>query len=101
MPRIKKSVPTEPPSCDVLLTPAEAAHRIGIAPGTLKNWSARGKGPRRYRMSPTFGGRVRYSEREVATFVEEVKAGALARPSKLPATSAGSRAAGVQTGDEA
>ncbi|WP_019885891.1 helix-turn-helix transcriptional regulator [Streptomyces purpureus] len=82
MPRAKNSNMASPPSGDRLVTPAETARRLGISPGTLRNWGAAGKGPRRYRMSPDYGGRVRYSEHEVDAFIEHVKTGALARPPK-------------------
>ncbi len=101
MPRAKKTAEPAPLVGDRLLTPAEAARRIGIVPGTLRNWGTAGKGPRRYRMSPDFGGRVRYSEHEVDAFVEAVKAGELARPPKSPATPVRSRAEDAQTGDAA
>ncbi|MFK3735681.1 helix-turn-helix transcriptional regulator [Streptomyces sp. NPDC088090] len=75
---------------DRLLTPKETADRIGISPGTLKNWSASGKGPRRYPLSPGVGAAVRYSEAEVNAFIQAVKEGELARPPRVPGTSAGS-----------
>ncbi|MER8047134.1 helix-turn-helix domain-containing protein [Streptomyces sp. NPDC094032] len=85
MPRAKSSNTESTHAGDRLITPAETARRLGIAPGTLRNWSAAGKGPRRYRMSPDYGGRVRYSEHEVDAFIEHMKTGALVRPSKSPA----------------
>lgn len=80
---------------DRLLTPKEAAARIGISPGTLKNWARIGKGPRRYPLSPSFGSAVRYSEAEVNAFVQAVKDGELARPPRAAGTSAVLRAAGA------
>ncbi|MFJ8213261.1 helix-turn-helix transcriptional regulator [Streptomyces sp. NPDC096033] len=96
---MKKIAEAAPLVGDRLLTPAETACRLGVASGTLRNWGTAGKGPRRHRMSPDFGGRVRYSEREVDAFIERVKAGELGRPAKSPATPVRSRVEVAQDGE--
>ena len=45
-----------------LFTEEQLAERYGLAPGTLRNWRARRKGPRWIMV----GGRPRYPESEVA-----------------------------------
>lgn len=54
------------------LTTAEAAERLGLAPGTLQNWRSSGIGPTFLRIN---GSRVRYP----LASLEEFEAAALVR----------------------
>ncbi|MFD9621839.1 helix-turn-helix transcriptional regulator [Streptomyces virginiae] len=58
---------------DKLLTPAEAAERMGLTIKTLSNWRAIGKGPRP-RQLPGERGRWRYVEREVDEWISAIVA---------------------------
>ena len=52
-----------------LLTPQEAADRLGVSTGALAQWRylGDGKGPEYQRLSPR---RIRYRESAIAAFVE-------------------------------
>lgn len=52
---------------NTLLTTREAAHRLGLAAGTLQNWRIRGQGPAFVRL----GKAIRYDEEDLARFVEK------------------------------
>jgi excisionase family DNA binding protein len=48
------------------LGPKQAAHWLGVSVRTLEDWRARGKGPPYFKV----GGGVRYSVRELETWLE-------------------------------
>ena len=50
-----------------LLTTQEAAHRLGLAIGTLQNWRIRGEGPAWVRL----GRAVRYRETDLERFIDQ------------------------------
>ncbi len=50
-----------------LMTPNALAARLGITPGILARWRVQGRGPRFIRV----GGRVRYREEAVRTWLAE------------------------------
>lgn len=55
-----------------LLTEREAARRLGLSPGTLRNWRSRGRGP----IAVRFGSRcVRYRVSDVDSYIDAHVAG--------------------------
>ncbi|MFJ3964123.1 helix-turn-helix transcriptional regulator [Streptomyces sp. NPDC090036] len=65
--------PVSPRRKDTLLTPAEAAERMGLTSKTLANWRTAGKGPHP-RQLPGERGRWRYVEREVDDWISAIVA---------------------------
>lgn len=58
-------------SVDQFLTEREAAARLALAPGTLRNWRHQGEGPPWVRIGTRS---VRYSATELADFVKAAAA---------------------------
>ena len=54
-----------------VLTTAEAAMILGVRPGTLRKWRARGEGPDWFRLSGAKGGRCSYASTELHRWVTE------------------------------
>lgn len=58
------------------LTAAEASPIVGVAPKTLANWRALGRGPAYTKLSEGRGGRVRYRVADLQRFLAERHMGA-------------------------
>jgi hypothetical protein len=61
---------------NTLLTTHAAAHRLGLAPGTLCNWRSRGRGPAYLRLQgkgSKGGGAIRYTAEDLARYIAQCK----------------------------